>query len=241
MRFEPPRGFTRVDTEEGSFGAFLRTLPLLPAGTKVVDYRGAPLYNDGRHPNVAAIVDIDVGDKDLQQCADAVIRMHAEWRYGRGERDIAYKALSGTSIPYARYVAGDRVVVRGAGVVLQPSGAARRDDHALFRSYLDDVFAYASTRSLERDSTRVPFAELRAGDFFVMTGQPFGHAVLVLDVAKDERGRRALLLGQSFMPAQSFQVLAPDPTSPWFVVEPGATEVKTPFWPAFSIEMTRRL
>ncbi len=240
-RFGAPQGFTRVVAPEGSFGAFLRTLPLLPDGAKVVDYKGAPLYDDGHHPNVAAVVDIDVGDRDLQQCADAIIRLHAEWKYGRGDRDIAYKSLSGTSIPYARYVAGERAVTSGNAIVLRPSGRAHADDHALFRSYLDDVFTFASTRSLDRDAARVRFAELGAGDFFVMTGQPFGHAVLVLDVAKDDRGRVALLLGQSFMPAQSFQVLRPSRASAWFVVEPDATEVKTPFWPAFSTEMARRL
>lgn len=237
----PPSGFTRVEVEERSFGAFLRTLPLLPAGAKVVDYRGSPLYDDGHHANIAAVVDIDTGDKDLQQCADAIIRMHAEWKYGRGDRDMAYKSLSGTSIPYARYLAGERAVMRGNTLVLAPIGGARADTHALFRSYLDDVFNVASTRSLERDASRIALSRLRAGDFFVMTGQPFGHAVLVLDVAKDERGRLALLLGQSFMPAQSFQVLQPSARSAWFVVEPDATEVKTPFWPAFSTaEMARR-
>lgn len=240
-RFATPSGFTRVTPPEGSFGAFLRTLPLLPPTAKVVDYRGVPLYDDGRHPNVAGVVDLDVGDKNLQHCADVIIRLHAEWKYGRGDRDIAYRSLSGTSIPYARYVAGDRAVLRGNELVLQRSGGARADDHALFRSYLDDVFNFASTRSLDRDAARVSFPDVRAGDFFVMTGQPFGHAVLILDVAKDDRGRLALLLGQSFMPAQSFQVLQPDSRSAWFVVEPGATEVKTPFWPAFSTEMTRRL
>lgn len=240
-RFAPPNGFTRESVGEGSFGAFLRTLPLLPPGAKVVDYRGAPLYDDGHHPNVAAVVDLDVGDRNLQHCADVIIRLHAEWKYGRGDRDIAYKSLSGTSIPYSRYVAGERAVVHGNGIVLQRWSGARTDEHALFRSYLDDVFNFASTRSLDRDATRVSFADVRAGDFFVMTGEPFGHAVLILDVAKDARGRLALLLGQSFMPAQSFQVLQPNASSAWFVVEPGATEVKTPFWPAFSTEMTRRL
>lgn len=244
VRFAPPTGFTRAAVADGSFGAFLRTLPLLPAGAKVVDYRGAPLYDDGHHPNIAAVVDLDVGDKNLQQCADAVIRLHAEWKYGRGDRDMSYKSVSGTSIPYARYLAGDRAVTRGNDLVLQRSSGARADEHALFRAYLDDVFNVASTRSLERDAARVPFAELRAGDFFVMSGQPFGHAVLVLDIAKDDEKnprRLALLLGQSFMPAQSFQVLRPDTRSTWFVVDVSATEVKTPFWPAFSTEMTRRL
>ncbi|HVJ89056.1 MAG TPA: DUF4846 domain-containing protein, partial [Labilithrix sp.] len=84
VRFSPPQGFTRDDAPAGSFAAFLRTLPLLPPDALVVDYRGAPLYDDGRHANIAAVVDIDVGRADLQQCADSVLRLHAEWRYTLG-------------------------------------------------------------------------------------------------------------------------------------------------------------
>src|SRR5947208_2667072 len=49
VRFAAPSGFTRVTTEEGSFGDFLRTLPLLPEGAPVVDYRGAKLHDEGHH------------------------------------------------------------------------------------------------------------------------------------------------------------------------------------------------
>ncbi|MCW5834940.1 MAG: hypothetical protein KIS78_21240 [Labilithrix sp.] len=121
------------------------------------------------------------------------------------------------------------------------AAAAKKDDHALFRAWLDDVFSWAGTASLERDGKKVgSTAELLAGDFFVMSGTPFGHAVLVLDVARDERGRVALLLGQSYMPAQSFQVLAQG-GSPWFIVEPGAAEVETPFWRPFPMSSLKRL
>jgi hypothetical protein len=232
---EPPR----------SFGAFLRTLPLLPPGARVVDYAGAPLYDDGHHPNIAAVVDLDVGAKDLQQCADSVLRLHAEWRYGRGDRDIAYRSVSGRALAYAGFVAGERAVLRGGALSLARTAAPARDDHAVFRSYLDEVFAWASTASIERDAARVPdLGALLPGDFFVMTGAPFGHAVLVLDLAKDDRGRLALLLGQGYMPAQSFQVLRPSPSArdgAWFVIEPDATEVKTPFWRPFPVSSLRRL
>jgi hypothetical protein len=239
---EPPPGFTRVPVTDGSLPAFLRTLPLTPAGTKVVDYRGAPLYEGGAHPNIAAVVDIDVGTKDLQQCADAVYRLHAEWRYTTAARkDVRYRALSGTVLPYARYLAGERAVLVGKDLVFQP-GAPHTDDHAFFRSYLDDVFAWASTASLERDGKKVGgLAEVQAGDAFVLPGSPFGHAVVVLDVAQGDAGRVALLLGQSYMPAQSVHVLRPDASSAWFVVTPTDKTVATPFWRPFPIDALRRL
>ena len=60
-------------------------------------------------------------------------------------------------------------------------------------------------------------------------------------MGEDEAGRVALLLGQSYMPAQSVHVLRPDATSPWFVVAPGDETVTTPFWRPFPITSLRRL
>ncbi|MCA9591298.1 MAG: hypothetical protein KC657_38650 [Myxococcales bacterium] len=238
----PPRGFTRVPLAPHSFGAFLRALPLAPAGAPVVDFAGRPLYDEGRHPNIVAVADLDVGTKDLQHCADVIIRLDAEWRYGLGKRDMSYRAVSGTPLPYRSYVAGERAVLDHGNLVLRRAAPAKRDTHALFREYLDVVFAWAGTASLERDAKKVPMSDLRPGDFFVLTGRPFGHAVLVLDVAKDASGRVALLLGQSFMPAQTFQVLRPSgASSPWFVVGPTDTHVKTPFWSPFPVTALRRL
>ena len=235
-RFPAPHGFTRVPAASRSFGAFLRSLPLAPEGTKVLDYAGRPLYEDGYHPNIAAVVDIDVGTRNLQQCADAVIRLNAEWRYGLGERDIAYRAVSGQRLAYESFLAGDRAVVHGTDIAFTRLAAPHADDHAFFRGWLDDVFGWAGTGSLARDARKVERTDLAPGDLFVMTGTPFGHTVLVLDVAKDEHGRVALLLGQGYMPAQSFQVLRPDPRSTWFVVEPTDTSVTTPFWRAFPLD-----
>ena len=237
----PPAGFTRVAVARGSFAEFLRSLPLQAEGAPVVDYRGNKLYDGGHHPGIVAVADIDIGAKDLQQCADAVIRLHAEWRYGRGERDITYRAVSGQPLSYRGHIAGDRAFLAGKDIVIRRAAPARKDDHALFRGWLDDVFSWAGTASLERDGKRVASpSEMTAGDFFVLSGVPFGHAVIILDVAKDDRGRTALLLGQSYMPAQSFQVLA-NGGSPWFIVEPGATVVETPFWRPFPMSSLRRL
>ena len=127
---------------------------------------------------------------------------------------------------------------------MRPAAARADDDHRTFRGYLDEVFAWANTASLGRAAAPVSFASARPGDFFVMSGRPFGHAVLVLDVARDAAGGTALLLGQSYMPAQSFQVLSPGPASPgqpWFVLPAGSTAVDTPFWAPFPLATLRRL
>ncbi len=190
---------------------------------------------------MAAVVAIDVGKRDLQQCADAIIRLHAEYRYARGHRDHEYRAASGTKLSFARYLAGDRLRVDNNKLSFVSAARAAAPTHALLRTWLDDVFGWANTGALARDGQRVKIGDLRPGDFFVLTGVPYGHAVLVLDMAVDSRGRRALLLGQSFVPAQNFHVLRPNQKSVWFVVDDAEGSVTTPFWEAFPFDSLRRL
>lgn len=242
-RLAPPDGFTRVALERGSFGAWLRGLPLAAAGTPVTSFRGGVVL-PADHENLAAVVALDIGHADLQQCADSVIRLHAEWSWQRGgdaRAKLAYRAASGTELPLARWLAGDRVGVKDGGRAIEwlPGQARASNDHTAFRAYLDAVFAWANTVSLARDATPSSIEALAPGAFVVMPGGP-GHAVLVLDVATREDGTRALLLGQGFMPAQSFQVLRPSRASAWFLVEPGSTELVTPFWRPFPWALLRR-
>jgi hypothetical protein len=222
-------------------------LPLQAAGAPVVDYRGTPLHDHGRHPSIVAVADLDIGSKDLQHCADVILRLHAEWRYGKGERNLAYKSVSGQTLSYQGYVGGDRAIVKGKGIALEHVAAPAKDSHALMRGWMDEVFSWAGTASLEPYSQKVAWKDVTPGDFFVMSGSPFGHAVLILDVAKDDKGRVALLLGQSYMPAQSFQILKPAGDNngfgdtAWFVVEPNDQLVDTPFWQPFPKTALRRM
>jgi hypothetical protein len=235
-RIDPPRGFTRVALPNSSFGAFLRRLPLAAPGTPVRSYRGEVILPPD-HDNLAAVVALDVGPQDLQQCADSVIRLHAEWLWSQGRRDQSYRAADRTPMPFARWARGERVQARGSAITW--SGATRKPDasHHAFRAFLDAVFGWTNTVALARDTTPIDVADLRPGDFVVQPGAP-GHAVLVLDLASSADGQRAVLLGQGYMPAQSFQVLRPSPASAWFLLQPDA--IKTPFWPAFPWSALRR-
>jgi hypothetical protein len=239
-RFAPPDGMERVRAEAGSFGRWLRGLPLRPKGP-VVDYRGRVVLAED-DPRIAAVAALDEGTADLQQCADSIMRLHAEWLWSTGSRTMSYRAASKAPMPFERWLAGERPSAEGSALVWKPAASrADENDHGAFRKYLDAVFTWANTGALARDAAKIGLDDVRPGDFFVLAGSP-GHAVLILDVASNDRGERALLLGQGYMPAQSFHVLRPAPDAVWFRIDPAAGGVQTPFWPApFPWSSLRRL
>lgn len=237
QRFSPPPGFTRAPVAEASFGAWLRALPLAAPGTPVRSYEGG-VHLPADHRNIAAVTTLDVGTRDLQQCADAIMRLHAEWLWHRGRAAEASYPSGGGPIPWRRYLAGGYPALNGNSFVWK-TRSARKDDHATYRAYLDVVFSWANTVALANKTKAVDRADARPGDFFVLAGSP-GHAVLILDIAERADGRRVALLGQSFMPAQSFQVLRPSRSQTWFSLDDDEG-VDTPFWPRFPWSSLRRL
>ena len=228
-RIKVPPGFKRVSAAEGEFARWLRGLPLKPGKPDVLLFDGSRKSNQSVH---AAVVDIDVGGRDLQQCADAVIRLRAEYLFQRGDfEEIVFHFTDGTPARYTRWAAGYRPRVSSSRVGWLP-GTAPDHSYTGFRRYLDAVFTYAGTISLDRElrALRDP-NEAAPGDVFIEAGSP-GHAVLVVDVAVNAAGRRLLLLAQSYMPAQDIHILI-NPTnpsiSPWYEADMGES-LTTPEW-----------
>ena len=236
-RFSVPTGFTRVAVEPGSFAEWLRALPLRPPGAPVLLHSGQPKARQDVH---AAVIDIDTGPRDLQQCADAIMRLRAEYQFSQGRlSEIGFNATSGERMPFSRWASGERPQLAG-NRIQWTSRAAADSSYPNFRRYLDFVFSYAGTTSLEREMKRVPVAQLLAGDVFIKGGFP-GHAVLVLDVAINAAGEKRFLLAQSFMPAQDMHVLknpAASDGSAWYSLVASA-EFVTPEW-TFARESLKR-
>jgi Domain of unknown function (4846) len=228
-RLAPPPGFEREAQPPQTFGDWLRGLPLKLGHPDVRLFDGRPKQRQDVH---VAVIDIDVGTRDLQQCADAVLRLRAEWLFATGQRDaIRFHFTSCDEFPWARWAAGERPLVRGTQVRWSRSAPAEAS-HASFRRYLDTLFTYAGTLSLERETLAVPASEMRIGDVFVQGGSP-GHAVIVVDMAWERAsGRRVFMLAQSYMPAQEIHVLRnpakPQP-DPWYPLDFDDTLV-TPEW-----------
>lgn len=229
-RIAPPRGFERVFAEPGSFADWLRHLPLKPKGSAVLLHTGEPKGNQAVH---AAVFDIDTGTRDLQQCADAVIRLRAEYLYSRGLFDaIGFRFTSGDATRYVQWRSGLRPEVTGSRVRWALK-AEPDTSYASFRQYLDVVFTYAGTQSLSRElKIRDGVDAIQAGDVFVRGGSP-GHAMIVVDMARNgETGQAVFLLAQSYMPAQDIHIvknLNDRTLSPWYPTHFGET-LRTPEW-----------
>jgi hypothetical protein len=209
QRIPPPPDFERVGVPSDSWAAWLRGLPLKPANAPVLLYNGAAKWRQDVH---AAVIDIDVGKRDLQQCADAIMRLRGEWMFATGRKQkIGFNYTDGKRRRFT---------------------TRRKHDYASFKKYMTLVFAYAGTYSLERELKKVPSHDMQIGDVFIKGGFP-GHAVLVADmVANPQTGEKRFLLIQSFMPAQEMHVLknpaSPD-ASPWYTANLADTLV-TPEW-----------
>jgi len=226
-RIKPPRAYRRVPLAPGSFGAWLRQLPLKPGRSKVLLHNRRPKANQSAHH---AVIDIDTGNEDLQQCADAIIRLRAEYLFSGPCRDeIRFDFSSGHVARWKEWRRGARPTVRGAQVTWARS-AAPDASYASFRRYLDTVFEYAGSASLERELLPVPDPRrIEVGDLYVEGGFP-GHAVLVVDVAENEKGERIFLLAQSLRPAQDIHILRSfERISPWYRTC-SRGELKLPQW-----------
>lgn len=229
----PPEGYRRPAQPTDSFGHWLRHLPIKVRHAPVHLYDGRLKTNQSAHH---CVVQIDTGRRDLQQCADAVIRLRAEYLFSRQALDaIAFHFTNGARVPYRRWQDGDRPIVRG-NVVRWQHRASPDSSYASFRDYLTTIFIYAGTISLVRDLEPVPpSSEVQIGDVFLQSGSP-GHAVLVVDLARDEAsGAAAFLLAQSYMPAQEIHILVNPQDralSPWYPVTPDLDRQRlvTPEW-----------
>ncbi|RSK34636.1 DUF4846 domain-containing protein [Hymenobacter metallilatus] len=229
-RFAPPAGYQRVAVQPRSFGNWLRNLPLLPPGTPVKLYNGQLKDRQDVH---AAVLDIDVGPRDLQQCADAVIRLRAEYQFNQDPNQVHFHLTSGDDVRFQNWYSGRGFRVVGNAVEAAPR-PVEAPTHATFRRYLDQIFTYAGTLSLSKELEPRPLAQAQPGDVLIRGGSP-GHAVLVLDVAvQPATGRRVALLAQSYMPAQQIHVLKngwnTSGLGAWFLLDPGAAQVSTPEW-----------
>lgn len=189
-----PGGYTRVQTD--SFGEYLRSIPLKKDNT-VYLYNGKKKENqDAQY----AVLDISVGNKDLQQCADAAMRLRAEWLFKTGQYDkIVFNSVEGKAIKF------------------KPPYT-----YSNFLRHMETVFSVCNSWSLDRDMKSKKIQDIAIGDVLIKGGFP-GHVVIVMDVAVNSKGQKAFMLAQSYMPAQDIHILKGE-EGPWYFVKEGIIE-----------------
>lgn len=175
----------------------------------------------------------DVGNKDLQQCADAVMRLRAEYLYKTKQFDaLHFNFTSGFKADYSKWRNGYHIAVKGNNVSWIKTTKESTSYHS-FREYLIVVFTYAGTASLTKELKQITLSQMQIGDVFIKGGSP-GHAVIVVDMAKNPKtNKKVFMIAQSYMPAQDIHILinaSKSSISPWYDLVETASEVQTPEW-----------
>ncbi len=203
-RFAVPEGYKRIASEPGSLTAFVRSYEMKPDGSPVLLYDGREKYNQSAH---AAVFSLPIEETDLQQCADSVMRVYAEYYWQTGQYDkIGFHFTNGFWCDYATWRDGYRVHVNGNDVSWSKD-TSYDDSYECFVKYLRMVFNYAGTLSMDSLETEtISLSEMTVGDVILTGGSP-GHVVMVVDVCINEEDEKAFLLAQGYMPAQEFHVL----------------------------------
>ena len=206
-----PDSYERIILTKNSFGEWLRTIRL-KKDKHVYLYDGSLKKNQAAQ---FAVLDILVGKKDLQQCADAVMRLRADYLFEQKRFvDIVFRDNNGK--PYAWKGGNNKMG---------------------FDIYLENVFSCCGSAS--PDSYRVEkqlkpvisLHEIKPGDVFIKGGFP-GHAMIVIDVAVNNKGSKIFMLAQSYMPAQDIHIVRNpmnEKISPWYDVSE-ADKIITPEW-----------
>lgn len=218
-RFNAPIGYVWEPVKNGTFEEYLVNFPLHPDRYPIQDFTGAPIRDQSKH---AAVLKVDVGTQDLQQCADAWIRLYAEYLWlNNHKQNIAFEFTSGQKCSWQAYKNGLRTIEKGDKVKFIET-AKKDDSYKNFRDYLDLIFQYAGTISLDRESILVPTnQDIQVGDFLINPGSP-GHLVFIVGIAKNQWGKRVYLLAESYMPAQSVHILKnpfDKKISPWYELD----------------------
>jgi hypothetical protein len=211
----PPRGYKRITLQEDSFGNWLRNVSL-KKDNHVYLYNGSLKKNQSAQ---FAVLDMTVGKKDLQQCADAVMRLRAEYLFSQKRyTDIEFRDNLNRLYKWTG-----------------------KDNKPGFERYLENVFGWCGSASLEKQLKPVAnIQEMQPGDVFIKGGFP-GHAMIVIDVAVNNKGDKVFMLAQSYMPAQDIHIVKNpmnEKFSPWYEVN-DAKQIITPEWRFYKDQLRR--
>lgn len=174
------------------------------SSTVVHDYQGNVLKSK-------SLGVLDVRVTSVQQCADAAIRLRAEYFYSLKEYDkIMFKLTSGLAVPFAKWAVGYHVKVSGNKAVLVKSKTTNDYSRDNFEAYLKCVMNYTGSASLYRNLTHRQGLP-HIGDLLVLGGYP-GHVVIIID-KKVINGVSYYLFANSWMPAQDIEIISGSSTA----------------------------
>ena len=210
-----PKGYKRIPYDENSFQTYIRNYPLKPFGAAIINYDGSEHFSQDGH---FGILELQVAENGLQQCADVLIRLYAEylWKHKKYET-IGFEFTSGHYCSWLKYAEGYRPNIKGNKVTFVKK---RSTDHSKknFVRYLNLIYTYSGTLSLYNELDAVKHVDdLQIGDMVVSPGTP-GHVAMIVDAMVNEEGVRRFVMMQGYTPSQSVSLLKNEGSAmnPWY-------------------------
>ena len=206
-----PQGYERLAPDSNSFEYYLQHFKLKEDKT-IYYYDGSKKVNQSLQ---YAVLNINIGNKNLMQCADAIMRIRAGYYFSRKEYNkIVFKSTNKTYsfIEYLGLTDTDNI-------------------QKAFNSFMETVYENCGTYNLSESlKLKKDIKNIAIGDVLVKGGSP-GHAMIVMDVAVNRKTKqRIYLLAQGYMPAQSIHVVINpmnNRLSPWYETDEEA-DIITP-------------
>lgn len=177
----PPKGYSIIKYEQGSYAFYIQNLNLKSDKT-VLTYQKKDISSSY---NVFHVIDMPLLFKsDLEQCADYVMRLWAEYHK---ENKILNKL-------YLFDYTGKKKLYYDAS-------------YGSFNNYLLKIFNYSNSYSLKAGCKVIDVKVLRPGDMIVQNNNGgIGHVSIILNIASNKNNEKLYLVGYSFMPAQEIHI-----------------------------------
>lgn len=215
-RFKTPKGYSRVQYEEGSYAEYIRSLPLKLYGSKMYEYNGKLVENQSW---CASVMVTEFHSRGWLQCADCVMKLIGDYLYKQGRySDITFQLTGGTQYTFSKWSGGDY-------------------SKSKYSNFMSAVYCSANTYSFmsQAESVKMNIKDIFPGAYFIMkkdSVHKYGHAVFVVDVAKNAKGEVAFLLAQGSTPSQDMHIFTNPlhPNDPWFYSNEIGSNFAIPFW-----------
>lgn len=193
-----PAGFSRVEANDGSYVEFLRRQPLKEKGAKIELFTGG----DANYQCLGTAVIDNQLLSNYEQCADVTMRLRSEylWQQGRYS-EICFQDVNKKEMRYT-------------------GGSSRK----AFEKYMKQVYGMCSTYSVFHETKARSINDVQPGDVLVYPARPgrkYGHAVIVVDVARNKSGKVAIMCAEGNTPARNQHIVRNfNPfRNPWFIFD----------------------
>lgn len=236
QRFNVPSGYERVQAESESFAEYLQNFSLRDYDAKplVYDTETKTLINNESAPS-ASVLALDLINRgNLQQSSDSLLRLYAEYLYGKGRyTDIAFNLLTtpvfrcdfdtwskGGRLDLSKINEGNQI-----SWCLDHSGDCGHKDVELgtsegtFRYYLQNVMTYSDTSSLVTNMTKLSAPQdASVGDIIVYADPQEAPAIIVDLAVNPSDGSKVYIMARGGSPACEIYVVRNDSDAainPW--------------------------